>query len=116
MILEILVKVFDEIAKAIPQGSVSFKGTKEFEPQGIKYTFEKEKVLNISVNEDGDQEYGLGQTETTNQDLFIDLSTEDWYVFNDNYGTSEEKYLVKYIKQAYISLSIQLSHHILHPI
>ena len=36
---------------------------------------------------------------------FIDLSTEDWYVFNDNYGTSEEKYLVKYIKQAYISLS-----------
>jgi len=105
MILETLVKVFDEIAKAIPQGSVSFKGTKEFEPQGIKYTFEKEKVLNISVNEDGDQEYGLGQTETTNQDLFIDLSTEDWYVFNDNYGTSEEKYLVKYIKQAYISLS-----------
>ena len=105
MILEALVKVFDEIAKTIPQGSVSFKGTKEFEPQGIKYTFEKEKVLNISVNEDGDQEYGLGQTETTNQDLFIDLSTEDWYVFNDNYGTSEEKYLVKYIKQAYISLS-----------
>jgi type III restriction enzyme len=105
MLLETLVKVFDEIAKAIPQGSVSFKGTKEFEPQGIKYTFEKEKVLNISVNEDGDQEYGLGQTETTNQDLFIDLSTEDWYVFNDNYGTSEEKYLVKYIKQAYISLS-----------
>lgn len=105
MILETLVKIFDEIAKAIPQGSVSFKGTKEFEPQGIKYTFEKEKVLNISVNEDGDQEYGLGQTETTNQDLFIDLSTEDWYVFNDNYGTSEEKYLVKYIKQAYISLS-----------
>mgnify|MGYP000362640150 FL=1 len=105
MILETLVKVFDEIAKAIPQGSVSFKGTKVFEPQGIKYTFEKEKVLNISVNEDGDQEYGLGQTETTNQDLFIDLSTEDWYVFNDNYGTSEEKYLVKYIKQAYISLS-----------
>lgn len=104
MILETLVKVFDEIAKAIPQGSVSFKGTKEFEPQGIKYTFEKEKVLNISVNEDGDQEYGLGQTETTNQDLFIDLSTEDWYVFNDNYGTSEEKYLVKYIKQAYASL------------
>lgn len=105
MILETLVKIFDEIAKVIPQGSVSFKGTKEFEPQGIKYTFEKEKVLNISLNEDGDQEYGLGQTETTNQDLFIDLSTEDWYVFNDNYGTSEEKYLVKYIKQAYISLS-----------
>lgn len=105
MILETLVKIFDEIAKAIPQGSVSFKGTKEFKPQGIKYTFEKEKVLNISVNEDGDQEYGLGQTETPNQDLFIDLSTEDWYVFNDNYGTSEEKYLVKYIKQAYISLS-----------
>jgi len=104
MKLDAAIKVFDEIAKAIPQGSVAFKGTKGFTPQAIAYTF-KDKVLNITVNEDGDQEYGIGQTETTNQDLFIDLSKEDWYVFNDNYGTSEEKYLVKYIKSAYVALS-----------
>ena len=104
MILETLVKIFDEIAKAIPQGTVAFKGTRGFYPQGIAYTF-KDKVLNITVNEDGVQEYGIGQTETTNQDLFIDLSKEDWYVFNDNYGTSEEKHLVKYIKSAYTQLS-----------
>jgi len=104
MKLDAAIKVFNDIAKAIPQGSVAYKGTKEFSPQAIAHTF-KDKVLNIAVNEDGDQEFGKGQTETDNQDLFIDLSKEDWYVFNDNYGTSEEKYLVKYIKSAYFELS-----------
>ncbi|HFR4280639.1 TPA: hypothetical protein ACHVSK_002361 [Enterococcus faecium] len=29
--------------------------------------------------------------------LQLDLENEDWYAYNDNYGTSEEKALVKYI-------------------
>ena len=28
----------------------------------------------------------------------LDLTNESWYVFNDNYGTSEEKLFVKYFK------------------
>ncbi|TXK74537.1 DEAD/DEAH box helicase family protein [Mesonia sp. HuA40] len=103
MKLEATIKAFDDISKLIPQGSVEFKGSKVFKPQGVSYTF-KEKTMNIVVNEEGDQEYGIAQSETTNQDLFIDLSKEEWFAFNDNYGTSEEKYLVKYIKQALPSL------------
>ena len=99
MKLEATIKVFDDISKLIPQGSVEFKGTKVFKPQGISYTF-TDKTMNIVVNEEGDQEYGIAQSETTNQDLFIDLSQEEWFAFNDNYGTAEEKYLVKYIRQA----------------
>lgn len=103
MKLETTIQVLDDISKAIPLGSVTFKGTKEFKPQGVSYTF-TDKTMNIVVNEDGDQEYGIGQSETTNADLFIDISQIDWFVYNDNFGTSEEKYLVKYIKQAYSSL------------
>jgi len=35
------------------------------------------------------------------QDNYLDLSDEDWYAFNENYGTSEEKKLVKHIKGVY---------------
>jgi type III restriction enzyme len=31
---------------------------------------------------------------------YLDLSREDWYVFDENYGTEEEKKLVKFIKDA----------------
>lgn len=107
MKLEATVTALNDVSKLIPQGYVEYKGTKRFEPKGISNVFGKDdgkKTLNIAINEDSDKEFGIGQTETTNQNLYIDLSKEDWYVFNDNYGTSEEKYLVKHIKSAYQNL------------
>ena len=103
MILKATIKALDEIGREIQAGAVEYKGTKKFKPQGIAYTF-NDKSMNIVVNEDGDAEYGIAQSETTNTKLNIDLSKVDWYVFNDNYGTDQEKYLVKYIEQAYESL------------
>lgn len=102
MKLEASVKALDEIAKEIQAGSVEYKGTKSFKPQGIEYTF-KDKTLNITVGE-GNAEYGIPQSTTTNSALQLDLSQVDWYAFNENYGTDQEKYLVKYIEQAYDSL------------
>jgi type III restriction enzyme len=82
---------------------VEFKGTKLFQPYNIKKKL-KDKRLNIYVNDSGDQEYGIGQNETRNTDLKMDLSEKDWYVFNENYGTSEEKFLVRYIDKMYDKL------------
>ena len=59
--------------------------------------------MNITVGE-GNAEYGIPQSTTTNSALQLDLSKVDWYAFNENYGTDQEKYLVKYIEQAYDSL------------
>jgi len=36
--------------------------------------------------------------EARNNDLRMDLRKEDWYVYDENYGTDEEKYLVRFIK------------------
>jgi len=102
MKLEATVKALHDISKEIQAGAIEYKGTKSFTPQGISYTF-KDKLLNITVGE-GSAEYGIAQSETTNRDLQLDLSTVDWYAFNENYGTDQEKYLVKYIEQAYQSL------------
>lgn len=102
--LEIAVQVLSEIATVLESDKVELKGTKEFSPHQVKDTF-RDKVMNCVINEDGDQEFGIAQSETKNPDLVLDLSTKDWYVFNDNYGTSEEKALVRYINKVYDQLS-----------
>ncbi|MFH0992337.1 MAG: hypothetical protein V1799_20245 [bacterium] len=61
------------------------------------------------MSDSGDQEYGVPQSQTTNQTLRVDLSKKDWYAFTDNYGTSEEKYLVKFIDKTYDALKKQYS-------
>ncbi|MFW5871642.1 MAG: DEAD/DEAH box helicase family protein [bacterium] len=96
--LDIAIHVLEKISSHIQSDKVEFKGTKEFKPYMLKDTI-KDKTLFIVNDGGGDKEYGIGQAETTNQNLNLDLSNKDWYVFNDNYGTSEEKYLVKYINK-----------------
>ncbi len=98
--LTILMSILSDIAVAIPKDSFDYKGSKIFSPKGISKTF-KDKMLNYSINTNGTQEIGLGQGETTNIELNIDLSSKDWYAFNENYGTSEEKFLVKCIEKLY---------------
>jgi len=101
--LNILVEVLDKVSRTISSEDVEFKGTKVFEPYDLHKKL-KDKRLSIYVNDSGDQEYGIGQNETRNTDLKLNLSEKHWYVFNENYGTSEEKYLVKYIDKMYEKL------------
>jgi len=54
-----------------------------------------------------DKEYGISQKTTDNDELRIDLSQKNWYAFNDNFGTSEEKHLVKYIDKVYKKLQVK---------
>ena len=94
--LAIVISLLNKLRSQLQAENVEYKGTKEFKPYMVKDTF-TDKTLNIANDGNGDQEYGIAQSETTNQALNMDLSVEDWFVFNENYGTSEEKYLVKYI-------------------
>ena len=102
--LEITIRVLEKLASTLQSDKVEYKGTKEFKPYMLKDKI-KDKTLNISHDEKGDKEYGIGQGETTNQSLYLDLSNKDWYVFNENYGTSEEKYFVIYINKVYDRLN-----------
>ncbi|WP_221898198.1 hypothetical protein [Bathymodiolus japonicus methanotrophic gill symbiont] len=96
-------RLLDKLSSQLQAEKVDYKGTKEFKPFMVKDTF-TDKTLNIVNDGNNDQEFGIAQGKTTNQDLYMDLSAKDWFVFNENYGTSEEKHLVKYIdklKQKY---------------
>ncbi|GJM17087.1 MAG: type III restriction endonuclease subunit R [Thermodesulfobacteriota bacterium] len=94
--LYIAMRLLEKLSGQLQAENIDYKGTAEFKPYMVKDTF-TDKTLNIVNDGDSDQEYGIAQSETTNQSLNLSLASKDWFAFNENYGTSEEKYLVKYI-------------------
>jgi type III restriction enzyme len=106
--LRIATNILEDISAILQSDKVEYKGTEEFKPYEISKVF-KNKKLNIFVNENGDQEYGVPQSRASTPTLRIDLSKKDWYAFTDNFGTSEEKYLIKFIDKTYDALKNRYS-------
>lgn len=100
--LDITVQVLEAIALTISSDNIEYKGSTEFRPFLLKDKIHNKKI-NVSLDENGDQERGraMSNPAETKGDIYLDLSKKDWYVFKDNFGTSEEKYLVKFIDKAY---------------
>jgi type III restriction enzyme len=90
--------VFKEIEPLLLIRGKSYKGTHEFKPFHIKDKFRDVIQLNVTIPKDGNQEFGVSMRTPRNPKYALDLSTVKWYAYNDNYGTSEEKALVKYIE------------------
>lgn len=101
--VQIVLTILEDVSEALQDSNIEYQGTKEFSPKAVSKVF-GDKKLSIVVSDGGDQEYGIGQGATTNEDLRLDLSRRDWYAFKESYGTSEEKYLIKFIEKAYEKL------------
>lgn len=85
-----------KVADAVSKIGETYEGTKEFRAENIRDVF-KNKKCNYTVLHDG----GLGYSQndaTVSSDIRIDLTQEDWFAFEDNFGTSEEKAFVAYFK------------------
>jgi type III restriction enzyme len=93
--MEIALDALRHLAADVARGTPTFRGTHEFKPQAVKHCV-KEKVITREYEPGAD--VGTGMRETTNLDLHADLSQADWYVYGENYGTSEEKALVRFIQ------------------
>ena len=82
--LNAMTGLLNQIASELRQNATEYKGTESFEPSNIKSIF-TDKTLKLdkdSERADGDEQ------------LVSDRDRE-WYVFNANYGTSEEKAFVR---------------------
>jgi type III restriction enzyme len=101
--LDAAVVVLDRIAEVIASDKVEFKGTTRFEPFMVKETF-TDKTLNFVLDDEGDREYGKSMSEPLETAHHLDLTKRDWYVFNDCFGTSEEKLLVQFIEKQHARL------------
>jgi len=98
--LDISVQVLEKISGKMKRDFVEYKGTKRFKPYPL-YDKIGDKQINVANDPGDDREYGIKQSETDNSNLRIPLGEKDWYAFNDNFGTSEEKKFVNYIDKVY---------------
>lgn len=91
--------VFDvlrKIAGSISSIEETYQGTKEFKACRVHDVF-RNKTVNYTDPHDG--EIGISQNDASVPEKWkIDLSKEDWFVYTDNYGTSEEKAFVAYFR------------------
>ena len=96
-LLEGCKKVFQQISDYITKIEITFKGTTEFVGKQINKAF-ADRVRNYT-KEKGDESWGNGVSQASSMvdsRYRLELFDKDWYVYNDNCGTSEEKKFVKY--------------------
>ena len=74
-------ELLDQIASELRKNITEYKGTETFEPNAINSVF-TDKILKLVEGSERDN----------NHQQFVD---REWYVFDANYGTSEEKSFVR---------------------
>lgn len=88
--------VLSKVAEAVSGIEETYEGTKEFMAKHVHDIF-SDKTVNYNVLHDGSTGFSQNDVSVGTHNR-IDLSREDWFVFSDNYGTSEEKAFVAYFK------------------
>lgn len=82
-----------QIADALNKSATICRGTTDFHAQNIRDTFH-DKTINFS-----DGHAGTSQNDSSVGYSRLDLSAEDWFAYNDNFGTDEEKNFVEYFSR-----------------
>lgn len=93
-----VVEVLRQIEPMLSIGDVVTVGSKLFDGKHFRDVFRTEHRYKVTPG-GTDKEEGVSMKETDNIYLRLDLTTADWYIYDDNFGTSEEKYLIKYIDE-----------------
>jgi type III restriction enzyme len=78
-----------------------YEGSKGFEGRPLKGYLQKDIVMMVSEpEEDSKKQYGKSMTGNSRQEFKMNVADADWYIYDENFGTSEEKYFIKYLEQA----------------
>ncbi|MGM9645933.1 MAG: DEAD/DEAH box helicase family protein [Eubacteriales bacterium] len=88
------VNVLSKIALKVSAIEEVYEGTTEFKAHYLR-EYIRDKSVNVKPISGS---IGYSQNDASVGTNRLDLSAEDWFVFNDNYGTSEEKAFVRYFK------------------
>ena len=85
--------VLHQIETGVKRESVEYVGTKVFEPHKISECF-TDKTLKLRT----EGETGLSWVESNVPGVSdIDLAGNDWFAYDDSYGTDQEKHFIKYL-------------------
>ena len=98
-IYEGLLEVFEKLSYKISGMKDTYRGTKEFiEVKLSDYVVDTSRKKNIPTDDlEAQQGEGISQNASSvSPEYRLDLSKEDWFVYEDNFGTTEEKRFVMY--------------------
>jgi type III restriction enzyme len=107
--LQLLVGVIlPEVRKAIDINMPRVTGSKKFRPVSLSAVFGREKniyLMSFPVEDPttgekvfiSNDERSKAQSDHDNPELQYDIQSANWYAYDENYGTSEEKRFVKYL-------------------
>ena len=90
-------KAMGQIASYIANIKQEFVGSTVFKPRMLKSILHDKKISLTTIQENGG--HGDSQNDCTNDAYQFNVAGQTWYVFTDNYGTSEEKLFVKYFNE-----------------
>ncbi len=99
-----LIAIAGELKKDIGRVKSTHTGSPKFYSVPLREKVQN-KPLSITLTEASDQERGIGMRDTDKEHLRFDVGERDWYMFEENYGTSEEKSLIKFMDKAMEELS-----------
>lgn len=102
--LYIVEKLLHHIEKDLIATEERYFGSDTFEQYKIKDLFEDNILRKYTINRQRQAEFGLSQKNPAETQYFEDLDSLDWYAYDDNFGTSEEKLLVRLIKDLMMEL------------
>lgn len=95
--LEITKKILTDIANEINTKFGDYRGTKSFHREPVQKIF-RDKKLYFSLDKNSDAETGKPtMRHNIDEKFYVNLLEKEWYAYKENYGSSEEKFLVKYI-------------------
>ncbi len=97
-----LLNVIESVKNDIKANSSKYRGARCFESIEVKKAVIDKELIVEEPKEGSQQERGLsmsgvGSLNGLITDIPLNLANEDWYVYSDDYGTDEEKYLVKFV-------------------
>ena len=73
-------------------------GSDTFKPYSIKDVFEDKIIRKYTINQNSGEEFGRSQKTPSETNHYENLDAFEWYAYDDNFGTSEEKLLVRTLK------------------
>ncbi|MDD2960845.1 MAG: DEAD/DEAH box helicase family protein [Muribaculaceae bacterium] len=94
--LNVVLQVLRDMTPMLAKGGIGTRGTKFFKGHMVRDVF-KDHTFRVPDGSDKKEE-GISIKATTNLLLRFDVDKADWFAYDDNYGTDEEKYLIKYIE------------------
>ena len=86
-----------------------FIGSDKFKPYPIHKVVEDNIIRKYSIQENSNSEFGISQKNAGSTQYFENIDELNWYAYDDNFGTSEEKLLVRSIKGLMTTLEKQWS-------